>query len=116
MPSPEDDCPKETRQATISNKRPKLEDLVAPEPPPEAEQEPVKRKLFQRKEALTGQLRTYKILMKPTTAQREEFERWRCFEFLLIYYYCLFISSILPIKHRLEMCLVSAKCTNIANP
>ena len=70
--------------AISSNKRPRLEDLVAPQPPPEAEEEPIKRKLFQRKVALTGQLRTYKILMKPTSAQREEFER--CFAVSRLYY------------------------------
>jgi len=71
---------------SISNKRPRLQDLVDPQPPPEAEQEPVKRKLkpFHRKNALTGQLRTYKVLMKLTTAQREEFER--CFAVGRLYY------------------------------
>jgi hypothetical protein len=38
------------------------------------------------------------------------------FYVLLIYHCCLLTSSIFPIKHMLEMCLVSAKCTNIANP
>ena len=60
-----------------SNKRPKLQDSVTPQPPPEAEQQPLKRKPFERKEAVTGQLRTYKVLMKPTAEQVTELKR--CF-------------------------------------
>ena len=72
--------------AISSNKRPRLEDLVDQQPPPEADEEPIKRKLkpFHRKNALTGQLRTYKVLMKLTTAQKEEFER--CFAVSRLYY------------------------------
>ena len=60
-----------------SNKRPKLHDSVTPQPPPEADQQPLKRKPFERKEALSGQLRTYKVLMKPTAEQVTELKR--CF-------------------------------------